>query len=415
MSQLLIGCIADDFTGAGDAASLLASNGLRTLLLIDQQPTCDLRTYDAVVIALKCRSQERSIAIQESLSALDWLKEQGAQKLYFKYCSTFDSTKQGNIGPIVDAILEHYSQHYTILCPSMLENGRTVKDSILYVNGVPLSESHMKNHPLNPMWDSSISNLMKPQSKYPCFTFTEHQIRDKEFVDRTIQDLSVRYEHFYLVLDYYEPEHGSLIANRFSSLPIWTGGSGLLAEFAKLYSITHPDNYIQANDTSDDYGRVIFAGSCSNMTQTQVKTWLENGKRGVEIKPDKIYSGEQTPEKLIEIAQSDPADDILFYSSGSIGKRNIDDSKVQDSEIIEQVISETAQKLVAKIPINRLIIAGGETSGAVIKALGYSAFQIGESQAPGVPILHPIERPSMQIVLKSGNFGSDDFFLKTLK
>lgn len=166
---MLLGCIADDFTGASDAASFLVKGGMQTLLLNGIPENIDMveiARADAVVIALKTRTQETVSAVNDSLNAIKWLEKNGARHFYVKYCSTFDSTPSGNIGPICDKAMEYLGVQYTLLCPALPVNGRIVKDGILYVNGVPLAESHMKNHPLTPMHESDIALLMQPQSKY---------------------------------------------------------------------------------------------------------------------------------------------------------------------------------------------------------------------------------------------------------
>ena len=166
---MLLGCIADDFTGASDAASFLVKGGMQVLLLNGVPENInkdDVAQADAVVIALKTRTQETRSAVADSVNSIKWLQAHGAKHFYVKYCSTFDSTPEGNIGPINDAVMEYLRINHTLLCPSLPVNGRIVKDGILYVNGVPLAESHMKNHPLTPMHESNIALLMKPQSKY---------------------------------------------------------------------------------------------------------------------------------------------------------------------------------------------------------------------------------------------------------
>lgn len=164
---MILGCIADDFTGASDAASFLVKGGMRTLLFngIPENDINDTDT-DAIVIALKTRTQETTSAVADSLAAIDWLEKQGAKHFYVKYCSTFDSTPKGNIGPICDAVMDALQVENTLLCPSLPVNGRTVKDAVLYVHGIKLEESHMRNHPLTPMRDSNLIRLMAPQSRY---------------------------------------------------------------------------------------------------------------------------------------------------------------------------------------------------------------------------------------------------------
>lgn len=180
---MILGCIADDFTGASDAASFLVKGGMRTILfngIPEQVDPAVLSHADAVVIALKTRTQETASAVADSLSAIRWLEQMGAVHFYVKYCSTFDSTPEGNIGPICDAVMEELDVTCTLLCPSLPINGRTVENGILYVNGVRLEESHMKNHPLTPMHESFIPHLMAPQSKYSCIVVTQQQIEARQ-------------------------------------------------------------------------------------------------------------------------------------------------------------------------------------------------------------------------------------------
>lgn len=409
--KIKIGCIADDFTGAGDAASYLAAGGMRPLLLIwpcgeaQIPPECD-----AVVVALKSRSESPEAAIDESLQAAEWLKARGAEKLYFKYCSTFDSTPAGNIGPVSDAIMEKYGIKYTVLCPTMIPNGRMVRDGILYVYGVPLAESHMKDHPLNPMWDSSVKNLMEAQSRYACFTLSPEKYIEPAGLSEYIDELSKENRHFYLVPDFFKPEHGVEIAGVFGSLPFITGASELLYYLAGKVRTEVPENKADGHASACRYGRVMVAGSCSDMSRRQIKAWLDSGGRAVRVGSDMLYdAAEKSIEKITDIFLEHPEKDILVYSAGDMNDRP---DQPQEVEIFN---AELVYRLLAAAKVERLIIAGGETSGAVMKRLGLHAFNIGESVAPGVPVLYPVGKNGLRIVLKSGNFGSEDFFLTTLK
>lgn len=414
--KFLIGVVADDFTGAGDVASLLSGNGLRTLLLTHLVDNVNIENYEAVVMALKSRSQEKDAAVKASREAFDWLKGLGAGKLYLKYCSTFDSTPTGNIGPVADMLLDHYNIDYTILCPTMLQNGRTVRDGILYVQGVPLAKSSMRNHPLNPMWDSYIPELMKPQSKYPCIVFNDSYLQNKEAGLEYIEELKKQYKHFYLVVDYYNAKQGNRIAKLFDVLPLWTGGSGILGAFAELHRDGRKES---AEDASQclRYGRLMFSGSCSVMTQKQVEMWLNSAGMGIKLEPRRLADKSQNIEDLSRLAIDllTNKHDILFYSNGSVGERMQCNKELDSASIMEKAIAGLAKAVMEKINIERLIVAGGETSGAVMQALEYSAFDIGTSVAPGVPIMYPVDTPGRQIVLKSGNFGAEDFFVNALK
>ncbi len=409
--RLTIGCIADDFTGAGDAASFLTAGGLNTLLLI--WPCRDAfipATCQAVVVALKSRSEPAAYAVAESLAAVRWLKAQGAQRLYFKYCSTFDSTPQGNIGPVADALLEELALPYTLLCPSLLSNGRSVRGGVLTVNGVPLAESHMSRHPLNPMWASSLPVLMEPQSLYPCFVLSAEETADEAALRAKLQRLQAAHPHFYLVPDYFTPEQGRWIARFFADLPLLTGGSELLEHLARQFRGAGASAPPPAPHPTSTYGRVMLAGSCSDVSRAQIDRWCTSGGLSAAIEPEMLF--EQAPQAVAQLAEQyrrHPEQDILFYSS----PRRAD--RPGQARAIEEFIALLAKSIVESSPVDRLIVAGGETSGAVIRALGFNGFMIGPSIAPGVPILYPTGTNSLRIVLKSGNFGQPDFFLTTLK
>ena len=363
-----------------------------------------------MVVALKSRSEPATDAVAESLEAVRWLKAHGAERLYFKYCSTFDSTPQGNIGPVADALLEGLNLPYTLLCPSLLSNGRSVRDGILTVNGVPLAESHMSRHPLNPMWASSIPVLMEPQSRYPCFVLSAKEATDEAALQAKLHRLQAAHSHFYLVPDYFTPEQGRWIARFFSALPFLTGGSELLEHLARQLNDAVPSSPPPAPQPAGTCGRVMLAGSCSDISRTQIDQWCTSGGRSAAIEPEMLF--EQAPQAIAQLAdqyRQHPEQDILFYSS----PRRAD--RPGQARAIEKFIALLAKSILESCPVDRLIVAGGETSGAVIRALGFKGFMIGPSIAPGVPILYPTGTSNLRIVLKSGNFGQSDFFLTTLK
>ncbi|MBW7572973.1 four-carbon acid sugar kinase family protein [Caproiciproducens sp. AGMB10547] len=412
---MILGCIADDFTGASDAASFLAKGGMRTVLCngIPQDSFSVEEGTEAVVIALKTRTETAEKAVSESFQASQWLKKAGAKQLYFKYCSTFDSTPRGNIGAVGDMLLEKNSIPYTVLCPSLPINKRTVRDGSLYVDQVPLSESHMKNHPLTPMWDSYLPNLMRGQSKYPCLVLGREEMSapDEEIIAK-VAAFAKENPHFYVVPEYEDDRDAKRIVSLFGKLPLLTGGSGLMQPLAEEYTRSRPN---QAGNIAPSTGKAILvAGSCSVATQGQVRSFLENGGTGIVVNASKLLSGEQTAESLWQQAASFDTDSVLFYSAGSGGKPEKETGDNREAELLEQTMARLAQKAVRN-GYTRIIVAGGETSGAVTKALHYHAYQIGESIAPGVPVMVPLEHPEIRLVLKSGNFGQSDFFLRALQ
>lgn len=438
--RLVWGCIADDFTGASDAASFFVKGGMQTVLY-SGVPTEIRRDQgcEAIVIALKTRTQEKSAAVEETLRAARWLKNQGAGQLYIKYCSTFDSTPEGNIGPILDALLEEYDVPYTILCPALPVNGRVVRGGKLYVNGVPLHESPMKDHPLTPMWDSDLAALMEPQSRYSCVKIAREQYAAKqERIWEMLKAYGETHDHFYVIPDYETDEDAAAIVELFGSLPVLSGGSGILTELAgrcggnrdeemhgqgmhskEIQSEEIQNEEIQSNRTvtgQEKGSGILLAGSCSEMTRRQIACAMEHGVAAVKIQPLELLSGKQTVESLWEFIERNPGKDVLLYSSDAPEQvREIQETgKEQVAALLEQTIAALAKRAV-EAGYTRLIVAGGETSGAVTRALEFDSYLIGESVAPGVPVMIPRNRREIRLVLKSGNFGQEDFFLRALE
>lgn len=408
------GCVADDFTGASDAASFFAEGGLQTALYngVPDQLTA---AGQAVVIALKTRTQEKKMAVNETLAAVRWLKAQGARQIYIKYCSTFDSTPQGNIGPVLDALLAEYHQPYTILCPALPVNGRIVRHGRLYVNGVLLADSPMKDHPLTPMWDSEIARLMKPQSIYECMNLTEEELKlPKEGISMKIKDFRKDHHHFYVIPDYVKNDDGERIVDLFGSLPILSGGSGLVKHLALRQTDGGRKRCAAATET--DGPGVILAGSCSEMTRSQIAYAQAHCIASIKIEPLVLMNQECGAEMLWDFLQEQRGNHILFYSSDVPDqvKRIQQAGKGQVADFLETLMAELAVRAM-KAGYVKIIVAGGETSGAVTRALGFNSYVIGESVAPGVPVMIPQENKRMRLVLKSGNFGQPDFFIRALR
>ncbi len=406
-----IGCVGDDFTGSGDAASFLRSQGLKTVLFneIPEKPLEE--SCDAVVIALKSRTEPVKKAVGDTLRALHWLKDNGAEILYVKYCSTFDSTREGNIGPVLDAALESFELPYTVLCPALPVNGRTVHDGKLYVSGVALHETHMKNHPLTPMWDCRIPELMRQQSKYPCFLVPlSLMAQGPEAVAAQAAQYSREHKHFYLVPDYYEDSHADLIWKSFPGLKLLSGGSGLVG--AGVLNRVGRDERDTAN-VREPGKSLLLAGSCSVATLGQIANYQASGNPSVKIDPMEVLEGKVTAKDLWE--QQGGTDGILFYCSDS--PENVKKMQLLGRERVAAALENTMAslaRLASQDGYTQIIVAGGETSGAVTKALGHEAFWIGESVAPGVPVMMPVGEGKLRLVLKSGNFGQPDFFERAI-
>lgn len=398
----IFGCIADDFTGASDIASFLVKGRMKTVLYNeipndDKKETMDA---DAVVIALKTRTEDREKAVNLSLKAIKWLEKQKCQYFYIKYCSTFDSTRKGNIGPVCDAVMEYLDVEYTLLCPSLPVNGRTVSDGKLYVNGVPLEESSMRYHPLTPMWDCDISEIMKPQSRYPVYKIGRNL---ESWKNEKMAD------HYYLVPDYETEDDCKKIIGRFGNLKLLTGGSGLAVELAKELMKKK-----QGLDRIDGKS-LLLAGSCSVATRAQISSYQKLGKCSIHLTPEMVISSNWNFGTFwMNVGTCLMKDDVLVYTSAAPDQVKEAQEKFGNiSEHLENIMAELASKAIEE-GIHNIIVAGGETSGAVIRRLGMSSFLIGQSVAPGVPVMIPNENRKLRLVLKSGNFGQEDFFERAI-
>ncbi|MCD8036224.1 MAG: four-carbon acid sugar kinase family protein [Clostridiales bacterium] len=415
-NNLLWGCIADDFTGASDAASFFEKGGLKTVLFngIPKNEIVVPKDTQAVVIALKIRSADANEAVDTALMALDYLNNIGAKQIYFKYCSTFDSTPKGNIGPVAEALMDRLGESKTILCPALPVNGRTVVRGRLYVNGVPLDKSPMRNHPINPMWDSEISELMRPQSKYPCINVDlEEMEEDDEEVWNRLNEFERINGKYYIVPDYASDSDAKRIVELFGSLKLITGGSGIIETLAGA-AAGNADK--KAGFGCSNGKAIILAGSCSAATIGQVERFIADGGKAFKIDAIRLLYEKQTVADLWNFVNENADETVLIYSSDTPEnvKYNQRHGVEEISESLENAMAKLAE-IAVKNGYTRLVCAGGETSGAITKRLGYDAYIIGESVDPGVPVMTPINNTNIRLVLKSGNFGSEDFFKKAVK
>ncbi|XXM71404.1 3-oxo-tetronate kinase [Lysinibacillus sphaericus] len=405
------GVIADDFTGASDIASFFVKGGLSTVLFTGVPEMDQVSEAEVCVIALKTRTQDPKEAVNDSLEAVAWLKKQGAQQFYIKYCSTFDSTPEGNIGPICDAVMKELDVPYTILCPALPVNGRIVKEGCLYVNGVPLHKSPMKDHPLTPMRDCDLVRLMDAQSKFPSVKISGDL--HKEEVNERIASITAQSEqsHFYIIPDYEKEEDAEKLVQVFGGLKLLTGGSGLAYPLAKMHREHAEANGFERSSSP----ALLLAGSCSEATRNQIKEFEQSGGTTYFMDPLKLISGEETVGTIWDVVSQNRGESILVYSSDTPEKvRDIQQQgKEEVAGRLEKATADLAE-LAVQDGFHRIIVAGGETSGAVAKRLGYKGYHIGDSISPGVPVMIPVEDSRIRMVFKSGNFGESDFFLQAL-
>jgi uncharacterized protein YgbK (DUF1537 family) len=412
----LLGCIGDDFTGSTDLANTLVHHGMRGVQLIGTPASAREIDTDAIVIALKSRSIPADEAVAQSLEALAWLRAAGCRQYFFKYCSTFDSTDAGNIGPVAEALLKALGSDFTIACPAFPENGRSVFKGHLFVNDKLLNESGMEHHPLTPMTDANLVRVLARQTRGKV-GLVPHEIvsRGASAVRQAFADLRRDGVRFAIV-DAIDDNDLHNIGEAAIDLVLVTGGSGV--------AIGLPENFrrqelLEAFETADRLPRIegyaaVVSGSCSVATQRQVE---EMRKRCPAFKIDLLpqAAGDDQVNAAIDRALSQLADGpVLLYTIDTPdGVKAIQEKlgREKAGALGEQVLAQIAVRLV-DAGVRRLVVAGGETSGAVVGALGIKGLRIGPQIDPGVPWTASLEEPMLAIALKSGNFGTPDFFLK---
>ena len=415
--NLLLGVIADDFTGATDIANTLVQQGMRVTQVIGVPDAhTDTGDAEAVVVALKSRTAPASEAVGWSLSALQWLRESGAKQIVFKYCSTFDSTAEGNIGPVTDALMDALACRFSMICPAFPANGRTIYQGYLFVGDRLLSDSSMKDHPLTPMRDADLRRLMALQSKSEVGLVDLDTVRagPEAIVERmtSLQDQGFACA----VIDALSDDDLRLIGKAAKGMPLVTGGSGI--------AMGLPDNFREQALLGapakarypEKHGRsLVLAGSCSKATRGQIAYAQKHLWPNRKIDVDAVAGGNDVVGGMIQWAvDQDPGKPVLVYASSEpdeVEQLQQRYGVAEAGEMVEQTISAIARGLVDH-GFDRLVVAGGETSGAVVSALEIRALRIGPEIDPGVPWTESLGTTDIALALKSGNFGTPDFFAK---
>ena len=418
-----LGIIGDDFTGSSDIANNLKKSGMQVSMyagiptLLPSEIKKELT--DAAVIALKTRTIPIEEAISESLKALSWLKDCGCEQFIFKYCSTFDSTKKGNIGPVADAIMKELNTDFTIACPSFPDAGRTVYFGHMFVNGKPLNESGMENHPLTPMTDHNLVRWLNYQTKDNVGLIDFQTIsKGANSIKERIQTLKTD-GYKYAIVDTIKNDDFDIICNGVKDLPFLTGGSGIALGLPKIYKDRGLLSATNFEIPKNNSNAIILSGSCSVATINQINIYKENNP-SLYVSPDEVINNEDLVEKVFSWIKDNETLSPLVYSSSDT-KTVTEKQKQYGQEILANKIEnffELLSKKLVKDNFGTFISAGGETSGAVIKGLGVQELKIGEEISHGVPALwspHSDGNKPISVTLKSGNFGQTDFFERALK
>jgi uncharacterized protein YgbK (DUF1537 family) len=416
---ILLGAVADDFTGATDLCNTLVRNGMRAILLIDP-PSPDLAVpdADAVVVALKSRTGPAAEAVDLSLRSLAWLRSAGARQILFKYCSTFDSTDAGNIGPVADALLDALGTDFTIACPAFPETGRTIYQGHLFVGDALLSDTHMRHHPLTPMTDSNLVRVLQRQTgrKVGLLPYAE--------VDRGAPAVTAAVARLraagitYAIADALSDRHLRILGEALAELPLITGGSGI--------ALGLPENFRRqglllrsasaANLPHVPGPAAVLAASCSAATLGQIAAMAARWP-SLKLDPVRLADDRVLSEALAWARERLAAGPVLIYASAPPAEVAAAQQALGREEAgarVERAMATLARGLV-EAGVRRLVVAGGETSGAVVKSLGITGLRIGSQIDPGVPCCVTIGAPTLAIALKSGNFGAPDFFTKALE
>ena len=414
---VLLGAIADDFTGATDLCNTLVRRGMRTVQLIDVPPLgADVADAEAVVIALKSRTIPAADAITKSLAALGWLQSAGAQQILFKYCSTFDSTDAGNIGPVAEALMAALDTDFTLFCPAFPEAGRTIYRGYLFVGDVLLSESGMRDHPLTPMRDPSLVRVLQRQSRGQVGLVPQYDVARGP---AAIRDAfaSLRQAGFrHAIVDAIEDHDLEAIGEAAADFKLITGGSGI--------ALGLPENFrrrgLLGSGAAADRLPAIFgaaavlSGSCSPATLTQVAYMRERAPLYT-VDPIAIAEGRSVAEDALDWAKPLLGDRPILISATAPPETVAEVQRRLGREragaLVEEALAAIARGLAAN-GVRRFVIAGGETAGAVVQGLGVTGLRIGRQIDPGVPWTASLGEPELALALKSGNFGAADFFLR---
>ncbi|HEX3210270.1 MAG TPA: 3-oxo-tetronate kinase, partial [Geminicoccaceae bacterium] len=391
-TPLLLGCIADDFTGATDLASMLVRQGMTTVQLIGVPgPEVDPGAAQAIVVALKSRTIASEDAVRQSLAALAWLRARGAPQILFKYCSTFDSTDRGNIGPVSEALLDALGADITIACPALPENGRSVYLGHLFVGEQLLSDSHMRHHPLTPMTDSNLVRVLGRQSRTPVGLLPYAVVDQGPDAIRAglaaLRAKGIRQ----VIADAVSERHLIELGAGAAELALITGGSGIAMGLPANF---RRQGRLDQSEPADALphvagGSAILSGSCSAATLAQVERHRAAGRPALTLDPLRLTEGGGAEvERALAFAERHLGQDPVLFSSSAppeaVAKVQARLGRERASAVVEDAMAAIAKGLVAR-GVRRLVVAGGETSGAVVDALGVEALKIGRPIDPGVP------------------------------
>jgi 3-dehydrotetronate 4-kinase len=425
MDQPILGCVADDLTGATDLCNNLVRAGMRVVLTVDVPRSATALPADAIVVALKSRTIPPAEAVMQSLAACRWLRDRGVRQIYFKICSTFDSTPKGNIGPVIEAFMDELDCDFSVVVPSFPDNERTVYRGHLFVGDVLLSESGMRNHPLTPMTDANLVRFLGQQIygdkqrkvgliDYRTVAQSANAIRER-VDDLRSAGVSVA------VADSISNDDLVRLAAALHQDVLVTAGSGLAIGLPAQWGITASPQSARLPRATGL--KAVISGSCSVATNAQVEHFVQAGGNAIALEPLLLArnSDEQIEQAIAQAStlwERDPAQVVLVYSTAKPVALKAAHEQLgveRSGQLVENALSQIARAFVQR-GVGQLVVAGGETAGVCIRALDVEQVQIGPQIDPGVPWCHgssPLApQGGLHLALKSGNFGTNDFFTK---
>lgn len=415
---LRLGCIADDYTGASDLANTLSRNGLRTLQTIGIPPAdLDIGAADALVVALKSRSIAAADAVAQSLAAEAWLRRRGASHILFKVCSTFDSTDAGNIGPVTNALRQACGAASVLVTPAFPETGRTVYQGHLFIKNVPLHESPMKDHPLNPMRDSNLVRVLARQSGETAIGLVDFATVSAGLDAIVARQRALAAEGVQVaIVDAVLDRDLETIGQAAARSPLSVGASGLGLGLARALRA-------QATGGVEDFSAhatgglaACLVGSCSAASLEQIAK-AEATMPVRRLNTENLLAGPQEVADALAWAAAHLGDGPVLIASSrgpeEVAAVQARHGREASGAAVEQAMAQIAAGL-AERGVKRFAVGGGETSGAIVDRLGLRAFEVGPEIAPGVPLLRSVGGTPMLMALKSGNFGGPEFFARAL-
>ena len=414
---LKLGCIADDVTGATDLANNLVRAGMRVVQTIGV-PVQPIDGVDAVVVALKSRTAPVAEAVAQSLAAARWLRAQGAVQIYFKVCSTFDSTPQGNIGPVAQALLAEAGETFALVTPAFPENGRTVFKGHLFVGELLLSDSPMRHHPLTPMTDANLVRVLQAQLQGAKVGLIDHRAVAGGVPAVHSRIAALRAEGVaFAIADAVSDADLRTLAAASRHLALVVAGSGLAIGIPALHGFAPSAQAAQLPPARG--ARAIVSGSCSAATQAQLADFQSRGGEAFAIDPLQLSAGVDLAAQALAWARPrlGHAPVLVYATAGPEAVRAVQAllGAERAGALVEGALARVALGLV-EAGVGQLLVAGGETSGACVQALGVTQLRIGPQIDPGVPWCHvPMPAPGLHLALKSGNFGGVDFFSRAFE